>query len=101
MWSHFREETEVELEKKKRRVDYQWKKGEMKAPLDFKLMLLCVQAVTTKGHPKHTTRQMIIIIGGEPELCGMCSTTWLSELYALRVRKPCPETRAIKTAFRL
>ena len=26
--SHFREETEVKLEKKKRRVDYQWKKGE-------------------------------------------------------------------------
>ena len=55
--------------------------GGAEAPLDFKLMLLCVQAVTAKGHPKRTTRQMIIIVGGEPELCGMCSAAWLSEHY--------------------
>ena len=26
--------------------------GGAEAPLDFKLMLLCLKAVTTKGHPK-------------------------------------------------
>ena len=39
----------------------------------------------------YVTRQIIIIVGGKLELCGMARHGMLSELNTLRVRKSSPE----------
>ena len=56
---------------------------------------LLVHAITLKasgrcGALRCITRQMIIIVGGEPEICGVVLCGMLSEMYELRVCKFCP-----------